>query len=130
MKTGKDGGAPVDTGPISSLVSWFRSKAGIADPRMVDFKATAGANLADYIKSISGATVGVEERKSLLENVPTAADDDEEFIAKLESVERQLKNKLTTKQKVFKAMKKDTRGILDESTAPADAEFDALPDER
>lgn len=127
MKTGKDGGAPVDTGPIAALESWFRSKVGMGDPRMVEFKATVGTQLAEYIKSISGATVSEPERAQLLQNVPTEVDDDEEFMAKLQSVERMLRNKLDVKKRAFKAAGKDTRAFEAAPEASTDeAEADAL----
>lgn len=119
MKTGEDGGAPIDTGPISAFIQWGRSKVGLGDPDMVKFKATVGSQLADYIKSISGASVSEGERAALLENVPTTVDNDEAFMAKLESVRATLDNKLKTKKTVFDAMGKDTRGI--DAMAPSSA---------
>lgn len=122
MKEGADGGAPVDTGPIAAFENFFRNKVGAGDPRMVEFKATVGSQLADYIKSISGAVVSPEERKELLENVPTVSDDDEEFLAKLKSVRSRLEIKVKTKREVFKALGKDTRGIdaLETPAPPAE----------
>ncbi len=112
MKEGTDGGAPIDTGPIATFIEWGKNKLlGGGDPRFTEFKATVGAQLADYIKSISGATVGVEERAALLENVPTATDNDETFMAKLQSVKNQLDNKLKTKRSAYEAMGKDTRAF-------------------
>lgn len=109
MKTsgGKDG-AGIDTGPIAALGSFIASKAGMGDPRMVQFKALAGEQIAGYIKNISGATVSEPERASLLENIPNASDDDEEFMAKLQTVKDTLDAKLRMKKKAFGATGRDT----------------------
>ncbi len=107
-KSGGANGAPINTGPIEAVESWIRGKAGVESPEKAKFKATAGAQLADYIKSISGGAVSKEERASLLENVPTPADDDEEFLAKLEAVRSILRTKLATKRKAYQATGKDT----------------------
>lgn len=78
--------ASIDTGPLAALGNWLAQKAGVADPDVVKFKSLVGEQVASYIKGISGATVAVEERRALLDNVPSMADDDEEFQAKLERV--------------------------------------------
>lgn len=117
-KSGGAGGAPINTGPIEAVESWLRSKAGVESPEKAQFKAAAGAQLAEYIKSISGGAVSKEERASLLENVPTPADDDEEFIAKLEAVRNILTTKLETKRRAYQATGKDT-SIFTAPAAPA-----------
>ena len=61
---------------------WF----GEADPKRVEFNSNVGQNLADYIKSISGATVTNAERDTLMKLIPGVADDDEEFNAKLKAL--------------------------------------------
>lgn len=117
LSGGKEG-AEIDTGPFAALKSFFASKAGVADPRMVKFKALAGEQIASYIKSISGATVSESERRSLLENIPSAADDDEEFMGKLQSVKDTLDAKLRLKSKAYAATGRDT-AIFGEGVAPA-----------
>jgi hypothetical protein len=106
-QSGGTDGAEIDTGPLAALKSFFASKAGVADPRMVKFKALAGEQIAGYIKSISGATVSESERRSLLENIPSTSDDDEEFMAKLQSVKDTLDAKLRLKSKAYAATGRD-----------------------
>lgn len=120
MKTkGGKGGAPINTGPLEALGSWFRSKTGVESPEKTAFKALAGENIASYIKSISGATVAVEERAELLKNVPSASDDDEEFMSKLKTVKDTLDAKLRLKEKAFAATGRDT-SIFGASAVPSD----------
>lgn len=121
MKTGKDGAGAIDTGPFAALASFIASKAGAGNPRMVEFKALAGEQIAGYIKSISGATVSETERRNLLENVPGVGDDDEEFLAKLKQVKDTLDAKLRLQKKAFAATGRDT-AIFD---VPDDV--DAMP---
>jgi len=121
MKAGKN----IDTGPIANAIDWFRSKAGVGDPKRVEFKALVGTQIAEYIKSISGATVSEPERAALLENVPTASDNDEAFMAKLATVKRLIDNKLAAKQRAFAATGRDTK-IFNQSSG--DDEFDSLSD--
>lgn len=124
MKTGNDGAGAIDTGPFAALGSFIASKAGAGDPRMVEFKALAGEQIAGYIKSISGATVSEPERKNLLENVPGVGDDDEEFLAKLKQVKDTLDAKLRLQKKAFEATGRDTKifdvGALPPAKKPAD----------
>jgi hypothetical protein len=121
MKTEGD----IDTGPIANAIDWVRSKAGIGDPKRVEFKAMVGTQIADYIKSISGATVSESERASLLENVPTASDNDDAFMAKLATVKRMIDNKLNTKKRAFAVTGRPT-AIFDAQDDGATAEADAL----
>ena len=107
-KTGGKGGTEINTGPIENIMGWMAGKVGTQSPEWTTFKATAGTQLAEYIKSISGATVSEPERASLLQNVPTPADDDEEFLAKLQAVNDILTTKLATKRKAYQATGKDT----------------------
>lgn len=127
----------IDTGPIAAAGSWLASKAGMADPKRVEFKALVGTQIADYIKSISGATVSEGERAQLLQNVPTEWDNDKEFMAKLATVKRILDNKLAAKRRAYAATGRPT-AIFDvpDDVAPVppakrksgDDEFDSLPE--
>jgi hypothetical protein len=115
MKTEGD----IDTGPIANATDWIRSKIGVGDPKRVEFKALIGTQIAEYIKSISGATVSEPERASLLENVPTAGDNDEAFMAKLATVKSLIDTKLKTKREAFAATGRQS-AIFDEAPpAPA-----------
>jgi hypothetical protein len=107
-KSGGAKGAAINTGPLEALGSWFASKVGVESPEKTEFKALAGEQIAGYIKNISGATVSEPERKSLLENIPSASDDDEEFLAKLKTVKDTLDAKLRLKEKAFSATGRDT----------------------
>ena len=125
----KTDGKGIDTGPIAAARTWLASKATIADPERVKFKAMVGNQLAEYIKSISGGAVSVEERASLLENVPTTVDDDEEFVAKLDTVRRMLETKLGTKRKAFAATGRPTAIFDDAPPAPAKKPADMTDEE-
>jgi hypothetical protein len=109
----------IDTGPIANAIDWLRSKAGVGDPKRVEFKAMIGTQIAEYIKSISGATVSEPERASLLENVPTAGDNDEAFMAKLATVKSLIDTKLKTKREAFAATGRQTAIFDDAPAAPA-----------
>jgi hypothetical protein len=117
-KSGGAKGAAINTGPLEALGSWFASKVGVESPEKTEFKALAGEQIAGYIKNISGATVSEPERKSLLENIPSASDDDEEFLAKLKTVKDTLDAKLRLKEKAFSATGRDT-SIFGEAPAAA-----------
>jgi len=118
-KSGGAKGAAINTGPLEALGSWFASKVGVESPEKTEFKALAGEQIAGYIKNISGATVSESERKSLLENIPSASDDDEEFLAKLKTVKDTLDAKLRLKEKAFAATGRDT-SIFGEAPAAPD----------
>lgn len=122
MKTEGD----IDTGPIANAIDWLRSKAGVGDPKRVEFKAMVGTQIAEYIKSISGATVSESERAALLENVPTASDNDESFMAKLATVKRMIDNKLATKRRAFAATNRPTAIFDAQNDSAAADEADAL----
>lgn len=122
MKTEGD----IDTGPIANAIDWLRSKAGVGDPKRVEFKAMVGTQIAEYIKSISGATVSESERASLLENVPTANDNDDAFMAKLATVKRMIDNKLATKRRAFAATGRQTAIFDAQNDSAAADEADAL----
>ena len=122
-KTGGKGGSEINTGPLENLIGWMAGKIGTQSPEWSKFKATAGSQLADYIKSISGGAVSETERASLLQNVPSADDDDEEFVAKLQAVNDILKTKLATMKAGYKAAGRDTAIFDDDAEAQADAIF-------
>lgn len=118
--SGGAGGAPINTGPIEAGISWFSTQLGVESPEKAKFKAETGAQLAEYIKSISGGAVSEPERASLIQNTPTPIDDDEEFLAKLQAVRNILTTKLATKRRAYEATGKDT-AIFGAAPAPAPA---------
>lgn len=80
----------VNTGPLPALQNWAARGIAQADPQVIAFKSHIGDQLAQYIKSISGAAVSESERAALMQNVPSFTDDDEEFTAKLEATRERL----------------------------------------
>jgi hypothetical protein len=81
----------IDTGPVSSRRNAVAQFFGVDDSQVTSFRARVGSQLADYIKSISGAAVSDNERKFLLQNMPTLGDSDKSFIAKLNMVKDRLR---------------------------------------
>lgn len=82
-KVGEDGGTPIDTGRISAGLNTVAGFVGLDDPKITAFRASLGQNLADYIRSISGATVTPQEREFLTINTPNFKDNDEQFNRKM-----------------------------------------------
>lgn len=79
-----------DTGPIAGRTNAVAGFLGMSDPKKTAFRAQVGEQLAQYIKSISGAAVSENERQALLQNLPTMNDSDSAFDAKLKVVEDRL----------------------------------------
>lgn len=79
-----------DTGPISNIQNFLAQKAGIDDPQKSAFKAMVNDQVAQYIKSISGAAASDKERAFLMQNLPKVDDNDETFNAKLEAVKTKM----------------------------------------
>ena len=98
-----------DTGPISSRQNALAQMIGMDDSQKSKFKADIQSNVAEYIKSISGAAVSDTERAFLLQNMPTMTDNDATFTAKLQLVkdrlERNRNNYLTNMNKSGKNVK-------------------------
>lgn len=81
----------IDTGPLASARNSFAQTFGIDNSEVSTFRARVGSQLADYIKSISGAAVSDNERAFLLKNMPVLSDKDDTFIAKLNMVKDRLR---------------------------------------
>lgn len=101
----------IDTGPIASARNFLAKKMGVDDPKVTEFKARTGDSLADYIRSISGGAVAKDERAALLDNVPTATDDDTAFMAKLDFVLKKLETKRELMMRSAKARHVDVSGF-------------------
>jgi hypothetical protein len=86
-----------DTGPIAGRLHSAAAVIGIADPKKAAFAASVGENLADYLKSKSGATVSAQERSQLMQNVPTINDNDEIFKEKV----KYLRNRIGDHRNTF-----------------------------
>lgn len=80
----------MDTGKMSAAQNTLAQAIGVDDPNKSAFKSLVQDQLAQYIKSISGAAVSDTERKFLLENLPNVSDNDKTFNAKLEAVQNRL----------------------------------------
>jgi hypothetical protein len=118
--TGGEKGAPIDTGPFAEFAGWFAKNLDMEDAKKTEFKALAGENVANYIKSISGATVSEPERANLLENVPTPRDHDDRFMAKLKMIKDTLDAKLRIQRKAYEATGRDTAIFGEAPAAPVD----------
>jgi len=98
-----------DTGPVSARQNSLAQMFGMDDAQKSKFKADIQSNVAEYIKSISGAAVSDQERAFLLQNMPTMADNDATFSAKLQLVKDRLQrnkdNMLTNMNKSGKNVK-------------------------
>lgn len=81
----------INTGPASAAQSWAAQLVGMDDSEKSAFKALVGDQLAQYIKSISGAAVSEQEAQRLLQNIPKISDQDETFTTKLAELEKTLR---------------------------------------
>jgi len=79
-----------DTGPVAGRWHTMAGWVGMNDAKKAAFKAEVGDQLAQYIKSISGAAVSEQEAARLIANLPTMNDNDEQFISKLNTVRERL----------------------------------------
>ena len=70
------------TGRIEGMANKGGQFLNVDDPKYSAFRSQVGEQLAQYIKSISGAAVSVSERQALLENMPNIHDSDETFMEK------------------------------------------------
>jgi phage anti-repressor protein len=82
-----------DLGPYASrLENMSTYIPGVEkDTDFVKIQQLAGIQLADYVKSISGAAVSEEEAQRLLKNIPNMTDKPKEFKTKLETFRKDLK---------------------------------------
>jgi hypothetical protein len=99
-----------DTGPISNIQSKIAGTVGIDTPEKTAFRSKVGDQLAQYLHDLSGAAITPQEYSRLVQNLPTAADNDETFNAKLqalkERVEMQKRNSLSNFEKQGKDVEK------------------------
>lgn len=116
----KEGGE-VDTGSFANARNALAQMFSVDDPRVTKFKASVGEQLAQYISSISGATVPDSERAILMQNVPTMNDGNAAFMAKLDRVISMLGSKRAAKVNALNAAGKDTSGLEPKAAAPAPA---------
>lgn len=116
----------INTGPISSRKNAVAQFFGIDDSKVTAFRARVGTQLADYIKSISGAAVSDQERAFLLQNMPTLSDSDSSFISKLQMV----KDRLRRNRDIYVSnLKKKGKNVdnFTESSTPSQETQEASP---
>lgn len=77
------------------------------DPDFVEMQQIAGTELADYVKTISGAAVSEEEAQRLKKNIPNMDDKPEEFKRKLETFFSVLREYKATKLSNIEKQGKD-----------------------
>ena len=77
------------------------------DPDFVEMQQIVGTELADYIKTISGAAVSEQEAQRLRKNIPTMDDKPNEFERKLKTFMSLLEGYKTNKITSFKKQGKD-----------------------
>lgn len=124
----------IPTGQGQNIRNSAAQLINIDDPQVSGFKAMVGTQLADYIKSISGAAVSDQERAFLIKNVPTMQDSDETFNQKLDQVierltanrQRFLDNIEGSGRKVSDQFKQTGAPSSDKLSADEQAELDAL----
>jgi hypothetical protein len=106
----------VNTGPVASRLKDLSSAAlGDTGPGVsqdfIALRQLTGINLADYIKSISAATVTDKERQILIKNIPNMNDDDTTFNTKMKEFEKTLNEVKQTKlANIKKFQGKDVSG--------------------
>lgn len=83
-----------DLGPYSSRIEGASKYIpGMEqNPEFVKMQQLVGINLADYVKSISGAQVSEQEAQRLLKNIPNMTDNPGEFKTKLSTFRKELKS--------------------------------------
>lgn len=81
-----------DLGPYASRVENLSDLVpGVEqDPDFVKMQQLVGIQLADYVKSISGAQVSEEEAQRLLKNIPNVGDKPKAFKIKLDTFRKEL----------------------------------------
>ena len=80
----------IDTGHIAGRLNSVAHVFGIDDPKVSNFKARVGQQLALYIRGISGAAVSGPERQDLEDNMPTMNDNDKTFNEKMQTLKRRI----------------------------------------
>ena len=75
-----------------------------------------GINLADYVKSISGAQVSEQEAQRLLKNLPTLTDKPKAFKVKLEQFKKEFKEARSNYLKNIGVQKKNADKFLNRNT--------------
>lgn len=93
----------IETGQLADKRNQAGQLVNIDDPKVSTFRAMVGQQLADYVKSISGAAVSDQERAILEKLVPKMNDSEATFASKLDQLQTKL-NKF--KENELQMMKK------------------------
>lgn len=83
----------IKPGKITTMYQDFAKNFGTNSPEYARFQAESGANLAEYIRAMSGAATSDTERADLKKNTPNADDSPESFAAKAEWFEEYVNKK-------------------------------------
>ena len=101
------------------------------DEDFVKMQQLIGINLADYVKSISGAQVSEQEAQRLLKNLPTMTDKPKAFKTKLEQFKKEFMEAKSNYLENIGVQKKSAEKFLDkdkEKTKSTEEEDNALID--
>jgi hypothetical protein len=92
----------IKTGWASQKQHELGKFTGVQDPDRAALTQLVGTNLADYVKSISGAAVSEQEAQRLLRNIPNMEDPANVFDRKLKEFNKTLNNSLKIRYKNMK----------------------------
>lgn len=101
----------ISTGKIDNALMELSRKFGVNSPEAARFKQQVGSMTAEYIKSMSGATVSEAERPMLLANLPQPDDSDAVFAAKLSQIQQDIKDRYNIRLDVLKSAGRDVSGF-------------------
>jgi len=111
----RDGDVQSDLGPYASRLEEVQKYVPFME-RDEDFVKTqqlVGIQLADYVKSISGAQVSEQEAARLLKNIPNMTDKPKAFKTKLDQFRKELEGARETYLKNIEKQKKGAKKYLD-----------------
>lgn len=109
----------VNTGAVTNALNSFAGtwiSGDIPSEERTKLKTMTTHTLANYIKSISGAAVSVEEAKRLSDGIPNMKDDDEVFLNKMEVFSEMLATMREEKIKALESTGRDISKFRDGST--------------
>jgi hypothetical protein len=101
-----------DTGLVKNKADLLKWYGGFDDPQKAAIRTQLGLNLADYIKSISGAAVNENERHFLEGLTPGPNDDEDTLFSKMEAFRNYNEDKLNTMLETYgKVGDKNVSGV-------------------
>lgn len=102
-------------GPYSSRIENMMNYVPTAelDENFVKMQQLVGIQLADYVKSISGAQVSEQEAQRLLKNIPNVTDKPKAFKVKLDQFKKELKDARSDYLKNIGKQKKSAEKFMD-----------------